>query len=233
MIDSKHSHKPRKTLRHLYRAIKLFALLLALYFSSVYVLPKVIFKDKDNNSKNQQLFLFSNGSHVDIVVPLKNELWNWEEHIDQNAIVYADSTFLYIAFGWGDKEFFLNTPTWDDLTFSTAFKAAFWLGSGAVHVTYYNEIPNFVAAKQFKLSENQYKELCLYILKSFNLTEELEAIHITTNANYGNRDAFFESTLKYSLFHTCNSWVNKGLKTAKTKHCLWTALEFGVMDLFD
>ncbi|MFM7331368.1 MAG: DUF2459 domain-containing protein, partial [Brachymonas sp.] len=43
--------------------------------------------------------------------------------------------------GWGDRNFFLNTPTWDDLTLSTALNATFGLGSAALHINYYKEVP--------------------------------------------------------------------------------------------
>lgn len=51
-----------------------------------------------------------------------------------------NTDFNYIAFGWGDKGFYLDTPTWADLKFSTAFKAAFWMGQSAMHTTYYREV---------------------------------------------------------------------------------------------
>ena len=50
-----------------------------------------------------------------------------------------DSTAEYLAFGWGDKGFYLDTPEWSDLKASTAFKAAFALGNSAMHTTFINQ----------------------------------------------------------------------------------------------
>ena len=42
----------------------------------------------------------------------------------------------WIAFGWGDRGFMLNTPTWSDLRPGTAIVALSGAGSGAMHVEY-------------------------------------------------------------------------------------------------
>jgi hypothetical protein len=46
----------------------------------------------------------------------------------------------YLAFGWGDKGFYLNTPEWADLKVSTALNAAFGLSSSAIHSTFYKKL---------------------------------------------------------------------------------------------
>lgn len=144
--------------------------------------------------------------------------------------MHQDSVFQWVAFGWGDKNFYLNTPTWGDLSFSTAFKAAFWLSSGAIHVTYYQDLAASEYCKPFVLSEEQSLALFDFIKSDFISLND-SVVHIPTTMVYGPRDAFYESSKRYSLFHTCNTWVNNALKSCKFDHCLWTGLEFGVMDL--
>lgn len=50
---------------------------------------------------------------------------DWSQKIPFSQTKGKSTDFNYIAFGWGDKGFYLDTPTWADLKFSTAFKAAF------------------------------------------------------------------------------------------------------------
>ena len=66
---------------------------------------------------------------------VKKEI-DWSQKFLYEDTVAKDSTLRYIAIGWGDKGFYLDTPTWADLKFSTAFKAAFWLGNSAIHTTF-------------------------------------------------------------------------------------------------
>ena len=207
-----------------------FAALLAIYFAAVFLMPKITFSG-NSDEKAVLCYLKSNGSHVDLVLPIRTDNFNWLDKLNIKHIEYADSNFNWVAFGWGDKNFYLNTPTWGDLTFSTAFKAAFWLGNGAIHVTYYSEILESENCLPFYLSKNQSTQLQSFIMNDFKIDEDQNPIYIETNMNYGPRDCFYESTKKYSIFHTCNTWVNDALSSVNAKHCFWTALEFGVMDL--
>ncbi len=53
----------------------------------------------------------------------------------------GDTTFNYVAFGWGDKGFLSRNATLSpDLKVSTAFKAGFGLSTSAVHATFYNNL---------------------------------------------------------------------------------------------
>lgn len=203
---------------------------LILYSAALFVLPQIQFSPKHKN-KTHLCYLKSNGSHVDLVMPITTDHYNWMNHLSLDHIEHRDTLFKWVAFGWGDRNFYLNTPTWGDLTFSTAFKAAFWLGSGAMHVTYYKELSSTELCQPIYLNDKQISALYVFILNDFNLNEFKTPIHIPTDMNYGPRDCFYESIKKYSLFHTCNTWVNDALKSADEKHCLWTALEFGIMNL--
>jgi len=213
------------------RLLGCFTAFLLLYVASAFVLPKIKFRGAEAPEKPITCYLKSNGAHVDIVMPMQSEFHDWTDFASQKHIKYADSTFHWVAFGWGDKNFFLNTPTWGDLTFSTAFKAAFWLGSGAIHVTYYKDIEPSENCLPFSLSTAQTLALVEFIQGDFEYDSDQNPEHIPTDMVYGPRDAFFTSKKRYSLFHTCNTWVNDALKSCKHKHCFWTALEFGVMDL--
>jgi hypothetical protein len=41
-------------------------------------------------------------------------------------------------------------------------------------------------------------------------------------------DAYYEAHMRYSLFHTCNTWINNGLKASQKKACLWTPTSGGI-----
>lgn len=208
-----------------------FTFFLMLYSAALFVLPRIRFTPKQQN-ETYLCYIKSNGSHVDLVMPISTNHYNWMNHLSFEHIEHRDSLFTWVAFGWGDRSFYLNTPTWGDLTFSTAFKAAFWLSTGALHVSYYQELNPSVRCHPIRLNEKQIIALYEFILNDFSLNTSKTPIHIATDMNYGPRDCFYESKKKYSLFHTCNTWVNDALKSASAKHCLWTALEFGVMDLY-
>jgi len=231
-MNTRKSFAFKRILRILARTSLVVLITLLVYLVAVFSLPKIRFDSSAEGNKTFVCYLKSNGSHVDIVMPIRSAGHSWLNYLNTEHIAYRDSSFQWVAFGWGDKNFYLNTPTWGDLTVATAFKAAFWLSSGALHVTFYKELSEAQNCVPIKLSAKQNQELFDFIREDFKKDDEQQIIHIPTAANYGPCDAFYESKKRYSLFHTCNTWVNDALKATENKHCLWTALEFGVMDLY-
>ena len=134
--------------------------------------------------------------------------------------------------GWGDKGFYLNTPTWADLKFSTAFKAATALSTSAMHTTYYQTMEENDECVKIEISKQQYTTLIQYIKSSLQKDPENNFIHIPTNAVYGTTDAFYEANGKYSLFKTCNSWTNSALKISGQKACVWTGLDSPIFEKY-
>ncbi len=173
------------------------------------------------------IYILSNGVHTDIVVPLKNEIKDWSKEISHLETKAKDSSNTLLAFGWGDKGFYLDTPTWADLKFSTAAKAVTGISSSAMHVTFCKNLNENETCKKILISEKQYKDLIKYIDASFELNSDNKIQRIGTHS-YGKNDIFFEAKGSYSLFYTCNSWANQGLKSANQKAALWTVLDKGI-----
>ncbi len=173
-------------------------------------------------------FIKTNGVHTDIVVPVKSQYMDWETKFPFENTVSKRTDYKYISIGWGDKGFYLDTPTWADLKFSTAFKAAFWLGDAALHTTYYNEMKVNDSVKNFQLTERQYHNLIKYVDESMDKDKNGKYINIKTKAVYGYNDAFYEAKGSYSFLHTCNTWTNNALKVSGQKSALWTPSDFGI-----
>lgn len=172
-------------------------------------------------SKVKHIFLTTNGVHLDIVMPkeyMSSEL--------QKDLITRQSN-RYFAFGWGEENFYINTPTWGDLTFSTAFTAAFLDNKTLIHVTRYNS----KREKWIKvpITEIQLKKLNTFLIETFTYSENGKKMRIPTKGYTSNRDDFYRARGKYAFYKTCNSWVNTGLKQSDLKGSLWTPFDFGVL----
>ncbi len=179
------------------------------------------------------MYLRTDGIHTDFIVPVKSEYKDWTKVVKWSDLKGMDTTFKYIAFGWGDQGFFLRTPEWSDLKFSTAFDALFYRGTSAVHAVYQMEPPREgKLCEKLVISEKQYRNLIKYIEGTFQVDEHNQVICIKNSGYWGN-DAFYQAYGKYSLFSTCNSWINGGLKEAELPACLWTPLSFGILEKYD
>ena len=218
----------KKTFKILLKTILGFLAFLLIY--TIVIFFTSIISVNENNSetnKNIPIYILSNGVHTDIVLPLKNEIKDWSTDISYLDTKAKDSTRQNLAFGWGDKGFYLDTPTWADLKASTAAKAITGLSSSAMHITFYGNLKEDENCKNFFISESQYQSMIQYIENSFALDTSNKIQRIGTHS-YGKYDIFYEAKGSYNLFYTCNTWANQTLKAGKQKAALWTVLDKGI-----
>lgn len=169
---------------------------------------------------NNTVFLNTNGVHLNIILS-KND-------INSNLLkdlIYSE-TENYIAFGWGDKNFYINTPTWNDLTFGNAFQALFLKSSTLMHVTRYKQKQNDWV--KIEINKSELQKLNEYILNTFKKDEKGNKI-ILKNKGYSSIDDFYKAKGSYSCFKTCNSWINSAFKESELKSCYWTPFDFGLI----
>lgn len=195
------------------------------YFSLAYLL-KIIPTNRNQkpNDEGIELWVISNGAHTDLIMPLQNEIFDWQSFIDLG--LFQPHKAQYISIGWGDKGFYLDTPSWAELKVSVAFKALFKLSTSCLQVVLLEQIPQEAKwrAKVF-LKPDQYRALTNFIQNKFAKNEEQKLIPIDfagmscyEHLNY----VFFEGKGQYHLFYTCNCWANQGLQIAGVKTALWT-----------
>lgn len=176
---------------------------------------------QDDKTKSKYIYLNSNGVHLDIVLD-KSELSN-------NFLtgVKIKETDQFVSIGWGDRDFYINTPTWGDLTFKVAFKAMFLKSSTLMHVTKYQTMqPTWI---KVPVSDLQMKALKQYIKSSF-LFVNGSTIQLDGHS-YGREDEFYEAKGSYSLFKTCNTWANSALKKSGLKAAYWTPLDLSLIHI--
>lgn len=219
----------KKILKNLLKVIGTILGLMVLYVVLALALPYIeVAKKPTNEVANIPIYIYTNGVHTDLVVPVKTAQIDWSQKILYQNTKSKAGNFNYLGIGWGDKGFYLDTPTWSQLKFSTAFKATFWLGKSAMHCTYYKEMKEGKDCKKIILTEKQYSDLIKFIDIKFDKNSSGNNILIPTNAVYGENDAFYEANGSYSFLKTCNTWTNNGLKAAGQKAALWTASDFGI-----
>lgn len=211
-------------------------------FVVLYVLFALLFsaipvnKDfREAKTSGIEIYILSNGVHTDLVVPIRtmlrtrNTTKDWSDVLPLDHTISNDSLMKYIAFGWGDKNFYRETPTWADLKFSTAFNALFFLSTSAMHVTFYRSMSEHEYCRKISISDEQYERIVHYIESSFQKTSEGDLMLIK-NLSYGNDDCFYDAKGTFSLFYTCNTWTNEGLKQSGLKASLWTPFEGALLN---
>jgi len=187
----------------------------ALFFSLLPTHPP-----KQNCIPKHEVFIASNGIHLDIILPVENLN---PPLSDQLGILPGT---MYMAFGWGDKEFYIKTPEWTDLTFKVAFKALFMKSETAMHVTFYPR--SFQSWKKIGLCTEQLKKLNRYVFNSFKKDNHGNLLKMDFEG-YTMYDDFYDASRSFSIFRTCNVWVNVALKEIEVKTSVWSPFDFGVL----
>jgi uncharacterized protein (TIGR02117 family) len=203
-----------------------YFLLIPITYLIISLLLTIITIDRATEDQiyDKTIYLSTNGVHLDILIP--------KENINSLLIsgIKKEPSDNYFAFGWGDEDFYINTPTWGDLTFKNAFKAMFLKSSTLMHVTRYRyKRSDWV---EIKISKSELDQLNEYIQNTFKTNEKGMKL-ILENKGYSQRDDFYKAKGSYSCFKTCNSWVNSGFKESGLKSCLWTPFDFGLLNKYE
>ncbi|MDW9382960.1 TIGR02117 family protein [Chryseobacterium sp. JV558] len=214
---------------YLLKVIGIILGIVVIYVILGLLIPYIPVSAKDDGQKKEiPIYIYTNGVHTDIVMPVKNDLQDWSMKIPFANTKSKKTDYQYIGIGWGDKGFYLDTPTWADLKFSTAVKAAFWLSDSAMHCTYYNTMKEGEDCKMIMISRSQYENLVKFVEDKFDRDQNGNFMLIPTNAVYSDNDAFYDAKGTYSFLYTCNTWSNNALKAAGQKAALWTPSDFGI-----
>lgn len=216
-----------RSVKILLRSILVFNLLVFSYLlATIFVSRLEVPAKRVQEEKNVEVFILSNGVHTDLVLPVKNKHCDWSKIIKYEHTRGKDTSRHFLAFGWGDKGFYLETPQWSDLKARVALNATFGLGGSAIHTCFHSEMKEDENCRKIKITQKQYQRLCTYIRHSFMGEDKVQ--FIDTDAAYGDNDAFYNAKGSYSMLKTCNSWANGGLIAAEQKAACWTAFPDGI-----
>jgi uncharacterized protein (TIGR02117 family) len=222
----------KRVLKILLRVVLAVVLFVGLYILAAFTLAYIPYNVHavPCNEDCREIYILSNGVHTDLVLPLRNDMKDWSAFVNPVNTRSGDTAVRWVAFGWGDKGFYLETPTWADLKVSTAFKALFYLGTSAMHVTFYKKLEEGEHCKRIKVNRQNYARLVTYIQKSFALEQQKPVL--LPGKYYADGDSFYDAKGTYNLFFTCNTWANNGLKAASLRASWWTPFDQGIFQQY-
>jgi len=195
---------------------------------SAIILSGIEVKAEPLTTQEVEIYIVTNGVHADIVLPVKTALIDWSKHILFANTRDQDSLGIYVSFGWGDRQFYIETPEWKDLKWKTAMNAILGLNKAAMHTTFHKNLNEGIDCKKLLLSSDQFKRLVRYVDNSFTKNQDGSFMLIGPGLNYGPNDAFYEANGNYNLFYTSNTWTNDALKACGQKACVWTPFDKGI-----
>lgn len=213
----------RKTLRVCLLVLECFLGFICFYI--VFALFGMMFScGAIDTSGEVAVYIRSNGVHTDICIPTTTNQKDWLKTF--NLTDYEDKSRIdYVGIGWGDKGFFLDTPTWAELKASTAVNAVFLPSPTAMHVEFLSEPVPSESIRKVKISRKSYQKLIRFIESTFLLKDRRPIL--IPGHGYGPADNFYEAHGNYHLFNTCNVWTNDAMKSASIPTAVFSVLPEG------
>jgi uncharacterized protein (TIGR02117 family) len=172
------------------------------------------------------IYVESNGIHTGIVMPKVAAGVDWRARAPAGHIVdprYA--RFDHVAFGWGERAFYLETPTWADVKAGTILAAAFGSGRTLVHVEHLPRPAPGADVRAIVLRPAEYRALAGYIAATL-------APGGARHRGYARNDVFYAARGHYDAIRTCNAWTGDALRAAGVRVGAWTPFPATVMRWF-
>ncbi|MGN6819378.1 MAG: TIGR02117 family protein [Sphingomonas sp.] len=173
-----------------------------------------------------RILVEDNGIHTGLVLPVRAAGIDWSQDFPAGDITdprYA--RFDWVAVGWGDRAFYVETPTWADVNVLTVLRAATGSTRTVLHVEHVAEPPVAPDTRAIMLSEEQYRKLAAYVRATRGPGGKVAG-------GYGVNDVFYDGRGRYSAIRTCNEWAGGALRGAGVRIGAWTPFPVDVMAWF-
>ncbi|MEH3035925.1 MAG: TIGR02117 family protein [Sphingomonas adhaesiva] len=171
------------------------------------------------------IWVEDNGIHTGLVLPVRAAGIDWRGDFparDLRDPRYADHG--HVAVGWGERGFYLGTPTWWDVRPSTILRAALGSDDTLLHVEH---IARPVAGPQVRavtLRREEYRRLAAVVRGSRRRGAAVPG--------YAGYDVFYPASGRYDAVRTCNAWTGDALAAAGVRVGAWTPFPSTVMRWF-
>ncbi len=198
----------------------------AIYVGTAEALMHVFVADgSDPDTGDLDVYLVSNGVHVDVWVPASHPARDWSTWLPKAIPVNRRG---YVSLGWGDEGFYTQVPTWGDLTVGVAARAVLWPSSTVVRASArYGKPDEGDSVHRIRITNKDYARLVEFIERSLDLSEGGQPV-LLDHPGYGANDRFLRGSGSYSLFRTCNVWTGEALRAMGARAPRWTPLERNV-----
>lgn len=170
------------------------------------------------------VYVTTNGVHTSLVLPAVAAGVDWRttalpEHLrDPRAAARP-----YLSFGWGDREFYVNTPSFAEMRADRVVAALVGSSDTVLHVAHLDSPVIDRNTRALRLRPEEYRRLAAFVGATFAPGGRSLA------PGYGSDDAFYAARGAYSAFNTCNAWTGRALAAAGVRVGIWTPLSPGVM----
>ncbi len=170
-----------------------------------------------------EIIVGTNGVHTELVLPLVTPEKDWRGDFPATDLRAPDRPYTHVAISWGERDVFLNTPTWWDLSPMAVLRIAGLGGDGLLHVSHYVRPAPSDHFRPLTVTPAEYRRLVAAIERALPRGKRVRY------DGYDRWDVFYEAPGRYTVRNTCNQWTSDTLAEAGVRTGWWTPFAGGVM----
>lgn len=174
------------------------------------------------------IFVSSNGVHTGIGMPIVTDEMDWRPLVPASHLRDPAIQATHIFVGYGHRDFYLNTPSWGQLSLATAADAAFGDGPALLQVEHVASPVESQDVRAVTLTSDQYRRLVANIAPRFRRDADGRTRPLP-GRGYGPHDMFYEADGGFNALYNCNEWTGRALRAAGVRMGLWTPTAQSVM----
>lgn len=174
------------------------------------------------------IYVSDNGIHTGLILPARSDLADFSDLVRDRDIAVPARASDHLLFGWGDRAFYLETPTWGELRPGTALNALFGSDATLLHVDHVAPPVPGESIRPITVTREQFRAIATAIREDF-VTDLQGRAQPVRGSGYGETDVFYEAWGRYSAYRTCNEWTGRILRDAGVRVGKWTPFSFGLM----
>ena len=216
---------PRRWARLVRRLLAWAALAIGLFFLAGWIGSSIPRNgDWRETPGGIEILIETNGVHTAIVMPLTTRQKDWRKDLPVGDLLSPDRPYTHVSVSWGEREVFLNTPTWGDLSPITVARIIGIGGDGILHVAHYVRPAPDKNIRPLRISEGEYARLVRRVESALPSHSGRKRY-----PGYGDNDIFYDGAGRYTALNTCNQWTSDTLAAAGILTGWWTPFAGGVM----
>ena len=171
------------------------------------------------------IWVEDNGIHTGVVLPVRAAGVDWRAAFPAGDLRDPRYAALdHVAIGWGERGFYLGTPTWRDVRPGTILHAAIGSDDTLLHVERIARPTVGPQVRAVTLRVAEYRRLAAIVRAARRPGAAI--------AGYGAHDAFYPARGHYDALRTCNDWTGDTLAAAGVRVGAWTPFPSTVMRWF-
>ncbi|MBE7185165.1 MAG: TIGR02117 family protein [Methylobacterium mesophilicum] len=192
------------------------------------VVPRPLWSGETREPPSRRLLVLANPIHSDIAFAPDPDILSAFGFLAEDGLPLTHPNVGWIAFGWGGRSFYTQTPQWSDLKPGPLLRGLSYDAS-VMHVTLIGPVePDEPGVLALNLSEAEFQRVVAAVRRSFR-DDASGRPDLIEGVRYGPADLFYEAHGGFTALMGCNTWSSAVLREGGFRTGRWNPLPQSLM----